>query len=184
MNDFFIIMDWLVSALLTVVLSFLVAKFWECRWSLFFGDKQSLGTIESNELHSCFISAFNVTAFYFVGSRVTQYVTALEIEEYKVIGFFYFSMVCVSMAFAVSMITMHYIRKCTFSPTARQCLYLTLLMCVLQTIQYVFHAMNGNLSFTLIYQFGVMGINLVTLGVVAKYPIKAALEFGLGKGKV
>ncbi|MCF2826887.1 MULTISPECIES: hypothetical protein [unclassified Pseudoalteromonas] len=177
MNDFFVISDWMIRALEVLICLYLLFKFKNRRWSLFFGGKNSLKTIQDHELHSCFLSAFTVMVFHFTSSNLAQHIVTIQgMEKLALRHFFYFSMFSCSMAFAAALFFLHKIRGCSFSPTARNCLYITFLMSTLQMLQFVSHGLLDSNRFTLFYQYGVVVLNVTTLAVVANHPIRHMLR--------
>ncbi|MBQ4844393.1 hypothetical protein [Pseudoalteromonas sp. MMG005] len=172
MNDFFVVTGWVIKCFEVFLVAYLLLRFKARRWSLFFGGAGNLKTIDDHELHSCFLSALAVLVLHFTGSLMTQHILTLQMGKMELRQFFYFTVFCNSVAFSVALIGLHYLRKCSFSRCARQCLYLTLMAMALQITQYVIHAVYDSSSFTPIYQYGVVLINLSCLSIVALYPVK------------
>lgn len=171
MNDFFVATDWLIRGLEALLVIYLVIKFKKRRWSLFFGGREDLKTIDDHELHSCFLAALTVTVFHFASSSFSQFVLTIDMERMALRQVFYFSMFSFSIAFAVALFALHLIRNCSFSPTARMCLYITVLMSSLQMAQFISHALNDSTALNNIYRYGVVLLNIATLTVVSKYPV-------------
>lgn len=173
MVDFFTISDWVIRVIEAFILLFLLIKFNSRRISLFFGGKKNLKTIDDHELHSCFLSALTVLVFHFTSSNLAQYILSIDgMERMELRQFFYFSMIICSVAFTGALFVLHLIRGCSFSPTARKCLYLALIMCILQAMQFVAHAIIGSDVLTPFYRYGVVMLNITSLSVVAAYPLK------------
>ncbi|CAM4263600.1 hypothetical protein [Pseudoalteromonas maricaloris] len=173
MSDFFVITGWAIRMFEVLIVLYILFKFKNRRWSLFFGGKSSLKTIQDHELHSCFLSAFTVMVFHFTSSNLAQHIVTIQgMEKFALRQFFYFSMFSCSMAFAAALFFLHKIRGCSFSPTARNCLYITFLMSTLQMLQFVSHGLLDSNRITLFYQYGVVVLNISTLAVVANHPIR------------
>lgn len=171
MNELLVATGHVIRGLEVVLLVYLVLKFRNRSWSLFFGGKSSLKTLSDHEVHSCFISALCVLVFHFFGSTLAQYIVSLDMEKMELRQFFYFSMFLNSVAFASALYFLHIIRGCTFSPTARRCLYLTFLMMALQSTQFVLRGLLDINGFSPVYKAGVPLINVACLAVVAMYPL-------------
>ncbi|MEQ3513630.1 hypothetical protein ABMY35_09870 [Pseudoalteromonas sp. BZB3] len=182
MNNFFEATDWLIRGFEVFVVLYLLIKFKDRRWSLFFGGKRDLKTIDDHELHSCFLAAFTVMVFHFASSGFAQYIITMDMERMALRQFFYFSMFCFSIAFGLTLFALHLIRGCSFSPTARFCLYVTFLMMMLQMAQFIIRGMlDSNVLFD-VYQYGVVCLNLLTLSIVAKHPVGRLYLFARKKG--
>ncbi|MEZ7207152.1 hypothetical protein [Pseudoalteromonas sp. DY56-GL79] len=172
MTDFFVITGGAIRVLEILIVLYLLFKFKNRKWSLFFGGKSSLKTIQDHELHSCFLSALTVMVFHFISSNLAQHIVTIEgMEKLELRQFFYFSMFTCSMLFAFTLFGLHKIRGCSFSPTARRCLYITFLMTSLQLMQFVSRGMLDSDLLSPLYKYGVVVLNLMTLTVVAVYPI-------------
>jgi hypothetical protein len=173
MTDFFVTTGWIIRAFEAFILLYLIIKFKNHRTSLFFGGQKNLKTIDDHELHSCFISALTVMVFHFTSANLAEYILAIKgMERMELRQFYYFSMFICSVAFSAALFALHLIRGCTFSPTARQCLYVALLMCILQCTQFIARAIIGTDILSPIYKYGVVILNLMTLSIVASYPLK------------
>ncbi|MCG7552107.1 hypothetical protein [Pseudoalteromonas sp. Of11M-6] len=172
MTDFFVFTGGAIRVLEILIVLYLLFKFKNRKWSLFFGGKSSLKTIQDHELHSCFLSALTVMVFHFISSNLAQHIVTIEgMEKLELRQFFYFSMFTCSMLFAVTLFGLHKIRGCSFSPTARRCLYITFLMTSLQLMQFVSRGMLDSNLLSPLYKYGVVMLNLMTLTAVAVYPI-------------
>ena len=171
MNEFFVFTGWVIRAFEVFIVLYLLLKFKDRRWSLFFGGSEDLKTIEDHELHSCFLAALTVMVFHFASSSFSQFVLTIDMERMALRQVFYFSMFSFSIAFAVALFALHLIRNCSFSPTARMCLYITVLMSSLQMAQFISHALNDSTVLNNIYRYGVVLLNIATLTFVSKYPV-------------
>ena len=182
MNNFFEATDWLIRGFEVFVVLYLLIKFKDRRWSLFFGGKGDLKTIDDHELHSCFLAAFTVMVFHFASSGFAQYIITMDMERMALRQFFYFSMFCFSIAFGLTLFALHLIRGCSFSPAARFCLYVTFLMMMLQMIQFIARGMLDTSVLSPFYKLSVVCLNLLTLCIVAKYPVKRLITLARKKG--
>ena len=171
MNEFFVFTGWVIRVFEVFIVLYLLLKFKDRRWSLFFGGREDLKSIEDHELHSCFLAALTVMVFHFSSSSFSQFVLTIDMERMALRQVFYFSMFSFSIAFAVALFALHLIRNCSFSPTARMCLYITVLMSSLQMAQFISHALNDSTVLNNIYRYGVVLLNIATLTVVSKYPV-------------
>ena len=134
--------------------------------------KSNLKSIDDHTMHSCFIAALTVMVFHFVSSSLAHYIITIEMSKLALRQFFYFTMFCCSMAFVFTLFFLHTIRGCTFSTTARFCLYLALAQAIVQLLQFIMRGMLDNSMLSPIYSVSVVTLNLLSLGVVAIYPLK------------
>ena len=182
MSDFFVATGWIIRAFEVLIVLYLIIKFKNYRWSLFFGGKSDLKTLNDHEIHSCFLTAFTVMVFHFASSSFAQYVITVDMERMALRQLFYFSMFCFSIAFGLTLFAFHLIRGCSFSPTARFCLYVTFLMMLLQMAQFIVRGMlDSNILFD-VYQYGVVCLNILTLSIVAKHPLQRLQLLAQKKG--
>ncbi|TMO02897.1 hypothetical protein [Pseudoalteromonas sp. S558] len=172
MIDFTTAIDWTIRTLEVFVVIFLLVTFSKHRQALFFGGKNSLKSINDHTLHSCFIAALTVMVFHFISSNLAQHIITIEMSKLALRQFFYFSMFCCSMAFVITLFFLHAIRGCTFSITARFCLYLALAQALLQMTQFVMRGLFDNSILSPAYSAGVVLLNIASLIVVSIYPIK------------
>ena len=172
MIDFITATDWTIRALEMLIIVFLLATLNKHRSALFFGGKSNLKSIDDHTMHSCFIAALTVMVFHFVSSSLAQYIITIEMSKLALRQFFYFTMFSCSMSFVVALFFMHSIRGCTFSTTARFCLYLALAQSVVQLIQFIMRGLLDNSMLSPAYSFSVVVLNILSLGVVAIYPVK------------
>ena len=172
MINFITATDWTIRILELVTVLFLVVTFSKHRFALFFGGKVNLKSQNDHTLHSCFIAALTVMVFHFVSSALAQNIIALEMEKMQLRQFFYFTMFSCSLAFAVILFLLHVLRGCTFSLTARLCIYLSILQAILQMLQFVMRGMLDNSILSPFYSTTVLVLNVLSLAVVASFPIK------------
>lgn len=182
MSEFFVATGWIIRAFEVLIVLYLLIKFKNYRWSLFFGGKSDLKTIHDHEIHSCFLAAFTVMVFHFASSTFAQYIITLDMERMALRQFFYFSMFCFSFAFGLTLFALHLIRGCSFSPTARFCLYVTSLMMLLQLTQFIARGLLDSSVLSPIYKYGVVCLNILTLSIVAKHPLQRLQLLAQKKG--
>ncbi|KZN29412.1 hypothetical protein N480_06735 [Pseudoalteromonas luteoviolacea S2607] len=171
MNELLAVINWGIIGLEVFVFVFLVAKFWALKFSLFFGGKDSLKTIDDHELHSCFLTALCVLTFHFIGAGLTDLLMSLELEKMKLRQLFYCVQIANCAAFAVVLYLLHSIRHCSFSRAAVYSMYITLLSMTIGLIQMV---ARGYLDFNglqPLYSTIAVICNILALVVVAKYPL-------------
>lgn len=172
MIDFFVATSWVIRTLEVFIVIFLLVIFNKHRLALFLGGKSNLKSITDHTMHSCFIAALTVMVFHFISSNLAQYILAVEMEKLLLRQFFYFTMFSCSMAFVVALFFLHTIRGCTFSTAARFCLYLALAQAILQLTQFIMRGLLDNSLLSPVYSFSVVALNILSLGVVAIYPVK------------
>ena len=172
MIDFITAIDWTIRVLEMIIIVFLLVTLNKHRSALFFGGKSNLKSIDDHAMHSCFIAALTVMVFHFVSSSLAHYIITIEMSQLALRQFFYFTMFSCSMAFVVTLFFMHSIRGCTFSAPARFCLYLAIIQAVVQLIQFIMRGMLDNSMLSPVYTFSVVALNILSLGVVAIYPVK------------
>ncbi|MBQ4836809.1 hypothetical protein [Pseudoalteromonas luteoviolacea] len=172
MSEMVLIVDWTTKVLQALVVVFLLVKFKQRKWSLFFGSGSHLKSIEDHELHSCFIAALCTVVFFHVGTVLSSHVLALELDKLELRKVYYFIMSLNSCAYSVAIFSLHRLRGCSYSNAAKRCLYLavvTVLLCIMQLISRGIFDYNGLSPF---YKVSLMVVNVTTLLVVAAYPIK------------
>lgn len=182
MNNFFEAADWLIRGFEVLIVIYLVIKFKDRRWSLFFGGKNDLKTTDDHELHSCFLAAFTVMVFHLISSTFAHYIITLDMERMALRQFFYISMFCFSVAFGLTLFALHFIRGCSLSTAARLCLYITVLMMMLQMMQFITRGLLDTSVLSPFYKQSVVCLNLLTLGIVAKYPVKRLIILARTRG--
>ncbi|KZN58072.1 hypothetical protein N473_04855 [Pseudoalteromonas luteoviolacea CPMOR-1] len=176
LDEFLVSLDFVFIGFELLVVFFLIAKFWEHKFSLFFGGKNSLKTQEDNELHSCFLTAFCVLIFYFIGARVTEVVLNIPMEKMALRRLFYFSLIVHAALLIISLYLFHKIRDCTFSNCAKQCAGIVIFAATLHFTQFIARGYFDFNDFYIIYTTGVSLCNLATLVVLVIYPIKLVLN--------
>ncbi|MBD1582774.1 hypothetical protein [Pseudoalteromonas sp. S16_S37] len=176
MNDIYFSIGWVIKGLELLVVFYLLYVFSYHRWSLFFGGKNSLKTEKDHELHSCFISAFCVLVFHFVGVELAKQVLLIDTEKLKLRQFFYFTNIASSASFACVLYFLHLIRGCKFSSVAINCLYITLIMMSLQIMQLIARGILDYDGLSVIYKAGVIMCNVTSLLVVTSYPVKQFMQ--------
>ena len=181
MFNFFTAAGWIIKSLEVLTVLFLVVTFSKHKFALFFGGKKNLNSQSDHTLHSCFIAALTVMVFHFVSSALAQHIIALEMEKMMLRQFFYFTMFSCSMAFAVTLFLLHVMRGCTFSLTARLCIYLSILQAMLQMLQFIMRGMLDNSMLSPFYSTTVVVLNVLSLAVVASFPVK---QFFLSRKEV
>lgn len=182
MIDFITATDWTIRALEVLIILFLLAILNKHRLALFFGGKSNLKSIADHTMHSCFIAALTVMVFHFISSNLAQYILAVEMEKLLLRQFFYFTMFSCSMAFVVALFFLHTIRGCTFSTAARFCLYLALAQAILQLTQFIMRGLLDNSMLSPVYSFSVVALNILSLSVVAIYPVKKLTSLIIKEG--
>ena len=182
MIDFFVATSWTIRALEVLIILFLLATLNKHRLALFFGGKSNLKSIADHTMHSCFIAALTVMVFHFISSNLAQYILAVEMEKLLLRQFFYFTMFSCSMAFVVALFFLHTIRGCTFSTAARFCLYLALAQAILQLTQFIMRGLLDNSMLSPVYSFSVVALNILSLTVVAIYPVKKLTSLIIKEG--
>ncbi|MEZ7277202.1 hypothetical protein [Pseudoalteromonas sp. 68 DY56-GL68] len=164
--------DWTIRLLEIVAVLFIVITFSKHRFALFFGGRQSIKTDEDHILHSCFISALTVMVFHAVSSPLADHIISLEMEKMMLRQFFYFTMFCFSIAFVVTLFSLHALRRCSFSPVARVCLYLAILQAIVQLTQFIMRGILDDSSLSPAYKVVVIVLNILSLAVISVYPVK------------
>ncbi|TQF70466.1 hypothetical protein [Pseudoalteromonas luteoviolacea] len=172
MFDLNIFVGWVIRGCELLIVLYLLLELRQKRMSLFFGGKRNLQSANDHEIHSCFLTALTVMLFHFIGSGFSQYILTFDMERAALIQFYYMAMLANSVAFALALFAAHLVRGCSFSFTSRACLYLTMLMGLVQSTQFVSHGLYDSSMFHSFYQYGVMLINLVCLGVVSMLPLR------------
>lgn len=172
MISFITATDWTIRALELVAVLFIVITFSQHRLALFFGGKQNLKSKSDHLLHSSFIAAFTVMVFHTVSSSLADHIITLEMEKMMLRQFFYFTMFSCSIIFVVTLFALHALRRCTFSPAARVCLYLAIIQALVQLTQFVMRGMLDNSSLSPAYKISVVTLNVISLAVISVYPIK------------
>ncbi|MBQ4812191.1 hypothetical protein A7985_17990 [Pseudoalteromonas luteoviolacea] len=183
MSEFLSGLGWLIRFLEVLIICFLVIKFWQHKFSLFFGGKSSLQTIEDHELHSCFLTALCALVFHFIGVEVSKYILSLPLDKMPLRRTFYFSNLLVVAACITTLYVLHSIRECSYSNTAKRIGYLAIVTATLQMTQLI---ARGYLDYNGLYQFyNVFGalINVTTLAVIAAYPIKIIKNYKMEGSK-
>ncbi|NOU51963.1 hypothetical protein HG263_15630 [Pseudoalteromonas sp. JBTF-M23] len=176
MNEIFYGLGWVIKTIELFVVIFWVHQFSKLRWKLFFGIKKDLVSVEKHELYSCFLTAFAMLIFHLIASEVDQFILTLNMEQLEKIKLFYTSGVIVQFSFAMTLMCLHLIRDCTFSPTARICMYTTLVYMMLQGMELISRAYYDYHDLGLIYQVGVWVCNFIAVGALCTYPIRSIKE--------
>lgn len=172
MGEFEVALDIILKIAQAIIVIFLLVKFNEHRFSLLFGGKKNLTSMDDHELHSCFIAALCVLAFQFISTEMTKHLLALEMEKMQLRKVFYFINIAVATVFAGAIYFLHSLRGCSFSNTAKRCLYLTvasILLFIMQLIARGFLNYDGLSPF---YKVAALAIHALLLINVALYPLK------------
>ncbi|NOU50039.1 hypothetical protein HG263_05740 [Pseudoalteromonas sp. JBTF-M23] len=177
MNEFLYILGWVLKGIEFLIVIFWLRKFSRMRWKLFFGVKKDLASVQHHELYSCFLSSFCFLTFHLIGSEVDQFILSLEMDKLEQIKLFYTSGVIVQFSFAMTLMCSHLIRGCTFSPTARICMYTTLVYMMLQGMELISRAYYDYHNLGLIYQVGVWICNFIAVGALCTYPIRSLKDY-------
>lgn len=172
MNEFQIAMDIVLKVSQAIIVIFLLVKFSEHRLSLLFGGKKSLKTLEDHELHSCFIAAFCVLVFQFISIEMAKHLLASDMEKMQLRRVYYFINIAVATVFAGTLYFLHSLRGCSFSNTAKRCLYLTVISILLFMMQLIARGFIGYEGLSPFYRVSALIIDSLLLVNVAIYPIK------------
>ncbi|AOT09853.1 hypothetical protein S4054249_19370 [Pseudoalteromonas luteoviolacea] len=159
-----------------VIIVFLVTKFWEHRFSLFFGGKNTLKTQDDHELHSCFLTAFCTLIFYFIGARVADAVLNISMDKIELRRLYYFSFIVHGAIFIISLYLFHKIRDCNFSNCAKLCAGMVIFSATFNIIQFIARGYFDFNYFNTIYSIGIPLCNLATFIILTIYSIKLALN--------
>ncbi|MCF6441095.1 hypothetical protein L1077_16790 [Pseudoalteromonas luteoviolacea] len=177
MDEFLIALNTAIKILFSLVVLFLVIKFWERRFSLFFGGKDSLKTIQDHELHSCFLTALCIVVFYLTGVTLSGEIRALPMEKIALRRVFYFTGIVNFTAFFLSVYLLHFIRGCNFSSVAKAVLCL---MFIEVTIFYIQLVTRGYFEFSgfssKVYQIVIATCNITTLIVLVGFATRHTLH--------
>ncbi|KZX00963.1 hypothetical protein JL49_09140 [Pseudoalteromonas luteoviolacea] len=176
MNELLAVINWGIIGLEVFVFAFLIVKFWKLKFHLFFGGRDSLKTINDHELHSCFLTALCVLTFHFIGAGLTEILLSLELEKMKLRQLFYCVQIATFASLAVILYLLHSIRHCTFSRAALNCMYIIVLIMTANLIQLVARGYLDFNGLSPLYRVISVTGNLITLVVVAKYPLSQVMS--------
>ncbi|CAH9052085.1 hypothetical protein PSECIP111951_00545 [Pseudoalteromonas holothuriae] len=173
MNEFLYNLGWVLKGVEFLIVIFWLQKFHKMRWKLFFGVKKDLASVQHHELYSCFLSAFCFLVFHLVGSEVDQFVLSLEMDKLEKIKLFYTSGVIIQFSFAMTLVCMHLVRGCTYSPTARICMYTTLVYMALLGMELIARGSYDYHDLGMVYVIGAWMCNFIAIGALCTYPIRS-----------
>ncbi|KZN61534.1 hypothetical protein [Pseudoalteromonas luteoviolacea] len=173
MSEALVYIGLMIRVLEVFVVVFLLLQFKKHKWSLFFGGKSSLKTIDDHELHSCFIAALCVVVFHNVGNTLAAQVLASGMEKLELRRIYYFILMLNSFACSIAIYFLHSLRHCSFSKTAKRCLYLAIITASLCFMQLIARGIFDYNAFSPFYKIALLGCNITTLVVVALHPVKA-----------
>jgi hypothetical protein len=176
MNEILFTIDWVVIGIECLVLCFWLHKFSKMKWRLFFGVKRDLASVQHHELYSCFLTAFCMLTFHLLVSQVDRFILELDIDKLEQIKLFYTSGAIVQFTFAMTLFCLHLIRGCTFSPTARICMYTTLMYMAFQGMQLIARGYYDYHDLSFVYKTGIWLCNIVAVGALCTYPIRSIKE--------
>ncbi|NOU51255.1 hypothetical protein HG263_12025 [Pseudoalteromonas sp. JBTF-M23] len=173
MNEVLYGLGWVLKGIEVFVLAFIIFKFYQLRWKLFFGGRKDLPTIQHHELHSCFLSALCVLIFHVVNSEISLYILSIEMNKLEQIKLFYLSKAIVQFSFAATLFFLHLLRGCTFSKTARICMYTTLILMLMQGMQLTARGYFDYHELKIIYVTVGWICNIIIISAIAAYPLKS-----------
>lgn len=172
MSEFEIGVDIILKIAQAIIVIFLLVKFSERKFSLLFGGKKNLITIEDHELHSCFISALCVLVFQFISTEMVKHFLVSEMEISLLKKVFYFINIAIATVFACTLFFLHSLRGCSFSNTAKRCLYLTVLAVFLFMMQLIARGFLNYDGLSPFYSVAAIVIHALLVINVALYPLK------------
>ena len=171
LNQFFHNTDLVVNffeAVVLIIITFMSAiKFKH----LFFGGVISNSGISNNFELSYFLTALVVTVFHFVGSSITQIILNLGLDKMEKRQIFYFMMFFMEFVGIVTLISLHKLRGCNFSRITFYVCLLSVVMALLQMVEFVLRGIYDRDTFTSIYRYSVVIVNLSTLTLISAYPL-------------
>ncbi|MCF6437492.1 MULTISPECIES: hypothetical protein [Pseudoalteromonas] len=172
MNDILYGLGWVLKGIELLIVLFWLHKFSTMRWKLFFGQKKDLSSVHHHELYSCFLAAFSVLVFHLIGSEVDQFTLSLTMDKVDQIKLFYTCGIIVQFSFAMILVCLHLVRGCTFSPTARICMYTTLVYISLLGMQLIARGYYDYHALSSMYRMGGWMCNLMVVTALCTYPIR------------
>jgi hypothetical protein len=173
MNEVLYKFGWIIKGIEFSIVLFWLHRFSKMKWKLFFGVKKDLGSVQHHELHSCFLSAFCFFIFHLIGSEAEQYLLSLQMEATAHIELFYTSMIIIKFSFVLTLFSLHLVRGCTFSPTARVCTYAMIGYMLFLFMELVARGYFGNHSLGMVYIVGGWVCNFVAISALAAYPLRS-----------
>ncbi|MBD1580685.1 hypothetical protein [Pseudoalteromonas sp. S16_S37] len=176
MNEFLFAISWVVIGVEFLIVLFWLHKFYRMRWKLFFGVKKDLKSIQQHELYSCFLTAFCMLIFHLVGSQTDKFILSLNMEKVEHIKLFYTSGVIVQFAFAMTLVCLHLVRGCTYSPTARICMYTTIVYMGLLGMQLIARGYYDYHNLSVLFKTVGWLCNIIAVGALCTYPIRSIKE--------
>ncbi|NQY62404.1 MAG: hypothetical protein HRT38_01570 [Alteromonadaceae bacterium] len=139
--------------------------------SLFFGGVIT-GSERSNNFEiSYFLTALVVTVFHFVGSSISQFVLHSGLEKMEKRQIFYFMMFFMEFVGIVTLISLHKLIACNFSRITFYVCLLSVVMALLQMLEFVSRGIYDLDVFTSFYRYSVVLVNLSTLTLISAYPL-------------
>ncbi|CAH9049668.1 hypothetical protein PSECIP111854_00315 [Pseudoalteromonas sp. CIP111854] len=177
MNDFLHNLGWGLIVVEFLIVIYWVKQFSIMKWKLFFGIKKDLLTTQHHELHSCFLSAFCFLIFHLIGSEAEHYLLSLEMQRMAHIELFYTSMAIVQFMFGLTLFCLHLVRGCTFSPTARICMYTTLVMIMLHGMQLIARRYFDYHELNMVYILIGWTCNFIAISALATYPVRSIKDY-------
>ncbi|BBN80639.1 hypothetical protein PA25_06240 [Pseudoalteromonas sp. A25] len=162
---------------LVIVLWFIITQFPKYRWSLFYARHRTLNFLPLHEMHSCFMSAVIVLFFHAAGSEIEQYLLSFEFEQVMRIRVFYMGMIAQKFAFIAALYTVHRLRGCLFSKTARMCLYMSFTYAAFLFVELVVRGYFDYHNFTPVYRVAAWVCNTAAIAALSIYPIRQTLRY-------
>ncbi|WP_105168938.1 hypothetical protein [Pseudoalteromonas sp. T1lg23B] len=172
MNDILYGLGWGLKGVELLIVLFWLYKFSKMRWKLFFGQKKDLASVQHHELYSSFLTAFCFLIFHLIGSELEQFLLSLQMDKQKHIGLFYTCMIVLRFSSLLTLFSLHLVRGCTFSPTARVCVYSTIVVMALMGMQLITRNYFDYHDLSIIYKVGLWICNLMAITALCTYPIR------------
>ncbi|CAH9051574.1 hypothetical protein PSECIP111951_00420 [Pseudoalteromonas holothuriae] len=176
MNEIVYGFGWGLKGIELLILLFWVHKFSKMRRKLFFGVKKDLASVQHHELYSCFLTAFCFLIFHLISSELEQFLVALEMDKVEHIKLFYTSMAIMHFSFILTLFCLHLVRGCTFSSTARICVYTRIIYIMLLGMELISRGYYDYHDLGMVYIVGAWLCNFVAIAALATYPIRSIKE--------
>ncbi|BBN80641.1 hypothetical protein PA25_06260 [Pseudoalteromonas sp. A25] len=178
LNDYLYHLGWIfIGYESVIVLWFLITQFPKHRWSLFYARHRTLNFLPLHEMHSCFMSAVVFLLFHAVGSEVEHYLLSFKLEVVTHIRVFYMGMIAQQFATLVVLYTLHRLRGCLFSKTARIIMYTTFLYAAFLFMQLIARGYFDYHELGIVYRVGGWTCNTVGIAALSIYPIRQTLGY-------
>ncbi|CAH9049671.1 hypothetical protein PSECIP111854_00318 [Pseudoalteromonas sp. CIP111854] len=178
LNAFLSHLGWIFKSYETlIVIWFLVTQLPTHKWLLLTALKEDLCTLRLHEMHSCFMTAVCYLLFHLYSGEVDAFIiTQLSTIDGQ-IKLFYLTAMINQFLFLLTLFSLHRLKGCFFSRTARVSIYTTLVFMALLFMQLIARGYFDYHELKMVYVFGGWACNIIAVAALSIYPIRQTLAY-------